>query len=101
MGKVRRLIMILRCSHDVCAAFSETTHFQSSSVQTSKKSQSSQETWLGRSRTGPGVFNASSLKARNLNSQPTSKRKMVFIDYPWTRLELTRTRGGGHSRSQW
>src|SRR6266498_3982419 len=82
MGKVRRLIMILRCSHEVCAAFADTTHFQSSSVQTSRKSQSSHETWFGSSNTGPGVFNTSSLNARKSKSTRIKKRRNVFIFQP-------------------
>ena len=35
--------------------FSGGTNFQSSSRQTPRKSQSIQETWLGMSKTGPGV----------------------------------------------
>ncbi len=61
MGKVRRLIMMRRCSQLVCAVSREVTNFQSSSRNTPRKSQSSQETWLGSRSTGPGVDSASVL----------------------------------------
>ena len=47
--------MILRWNHEVWAVVELVTNFQSSSSTTPRKAQSSQETWLGRSSTGPGV----------------------------------------------
>ena len=59
MGNVRRLIMIFRWSQLVSAELLETTNFQSPSRQTTRNIQSSHETWLGMSSTGPGVLRTS------------------------------------------
>ena len=54
-AKVRRLIMMRLWIQLVAAAVLEVTKRQSSSRQAPISSQSHQETWLGRSSTGPGV----------------------------------------------
>ena len=48
--------MILRVNQLVSAVVLEVTNFQSSSSTTPRNSQSSHETWLGMSSTGPGVL---------------------------------------------
>ncbi len=64
-GKVRRLIMTRRWNQLASAVVLEVTKRQSSARQTPISSQSHQETWLGSSKTGPGVSSADALYARN------------------------------------
>src|SRR5439155_14747944 len=78
-GKVRRLIMMRRCTQLRSAVSRDVTNRQSSSKQTPISSQSHQEVWLGSSSTGPGVSSTVSLNARKPYTRRTNQRRTVLI----------------------